>query len=163
MASNILLRLKHKLLGLIFSCVIREKIYGGIYWGKLVLISVGLCVSNHDEILLLFSIFYFTLYAILYHKTLIFESITSQWFSAVCSEAHSQQLPLQHSFFWVLLIAKFTPFKIHWLLVVKFSCHPLQYSLVTRRKIRSSQNSLVTCWIEYIIIFPTEKVDKSEN
>ena len=34
---------------------------------------------------------------------------------------------LQHSFFWVLLIAKFTP----------FSCHSLQYPLVTRCEIHS--------------------------
>ena len=82
---------------------------------------------------------------------------------------HSLQTSSQQAFFWASLIAKFNPFKkIHSLRVVKFSCHSFKYSLVTRCKINSSQNSLVTRWKEYnlqgrSIIFPTKGVGESEN
>ena len=42
---------------------------------------------------------------------------------------------LQDPFFWALLIAKITPFKIYPLLAVKFWCHTLRYPRVIRCKI----------------------------
>ena len=63
---------------------------------------------------------------------------------------------LQHSFFWALLIVKFTPFKIYSLLVVEFSCHSLQYSFVKKNTAKSKIicNYVMSANCDDIFFFP---------
>ena len=68
---------------------------------------------------------------------MISEAITFQGLSVVCSETHSLQLFVAAFILLGVTHCEIDSFKIHSLLVVKFSCHSLQYFLVISFKIHS--------------------------